>query len=116
MKKLCLIALMCMVALAADPKIAGGPYVINVTSKTATIAWLLSDNDVTVQPPGGLPAIQSPAFHVEKTTLTGLTPNTHYEYQVPGVAAKASFKTAATGQTPFQFVAYGDNRTRPAVH
>src|ERR1700722_18753510 len=98
MKKLCLIALMCIAALAADPKIAGGPYVVNVTSKTATIAWLVSDKDVTVQPPGGIAPIQSPAFHVETTTLTGLTPNTRYEYQVPGVtAAKASFKTAATG-------------------
>lgn len=117
MKKLFLIVLLCLVALAAEPNIAGGPYVVNVTSKAATIAWLVSDSDVTVQPPGTAAAIHSPVFHVEKTTLTGLTPNTRYEYEIPGVTgAKASFKTAATGQTPFQFVAYGDNRTRPAVH
>ena len=117
MKTVSLIALMCIALMAGDRRIAGGPYVINVTSKAATIAWLVSDNDVTVEPPSGIASIQSPAFHVEKTTLTGLTPNTHYEYEVPGVtAAKASFKTAAIGQTPFNFVAYGDNRTRPAVH
>ena len=117
MKKLLLFPLLCLLALASDPKLAGGPYVVNVTSKTATIAWLVSDNDVLVQPPGNATALHSPAFHVEKTTLTGLTPNTRYDYEVPGAqGGKASFKTAATGQTPFRFVAYGDNRTRPAVH
>jgi len=98
MKKLSLIALMCMAALAAEPKIAGGPYVINVTSKTATIAWLVADNDVTVQPPGGVAAIQSSAFRVEKTTLTGLMPDTRYEYQVPGITgAQASLQDSGHG-------------------
>jgi hypothetical protein len=63
--------------------------------------------------------LKSPAFHVRKTTLTGLTPNTRYDYEVPGApGTKASFKTApaATATTPFHFVAYGDNRTRPEVH
>ena len=64
----------------------------------------------------GAAIIKSPAYHVEKTTLTGLTPNTRYDYTVPGSSAKASFKTAPTGDTPFYFVAYGDNRTRPEVH
>jgi hypothetical protein len=107
----------CALAIAADLKTAGGPYVVNVTSKTATIAWLVSDEEITVQPPGGAVALKSPAFHVAKTTLTGLSPNTRYEYQIPGEQGeKASFKTAATGSVPFRFVAYGDNRTRPDVH
>jgi hypothetical protein len=50
-KKFYLVALMCIAAIAADPKIVGGPYAVNVTSKTATIAWLFSDSDVTVQSP-----------------------------------------------------------------
>jgi len=119
MKYLLLLPLLCLLAIASDPKIAGGPYVVNVTSRTATISWLVSDNDVTVRPPGNAAAIQSPSFHAEKTTLTGLTPNTRYEYEVPGASGgKASFKTApaANSATPFNFIAYGDNRTRPDVH
>ncbi len=118
MKKLLLPLAVCLLATAADPKIAGGPYVINVTSKTATIAWLVSDDDVTLLPAGILPARKSPAFHVAKTTLTGLNPNTRYDYEIPGVpGGKASFKTPPSpGPTPFTFIAYGDNRTRPEVH
>ena len=117
MKRLLLFLVACLLTLAADPTVAGGPYVINVTSKTATIAWLVSDNEVIVHPPGGAAVLKSPAFHVGKTTLTGLTPNTRYEYDVPDAPdQKASFKTAPAGSVPFHFVAYGDNRTRPAVH
>ena len=117
MKKLLLFVVMCLLALAADPKLTGGPYVINVTSRTATIAWLVSNDEVTVHPPSGA-ALKSPAYHVEKTTLTGLTPDTRYDYEVPGAGGRASFKTAppANAGTPFNFVSYGDNRTRPEVH
>jgi hypothetical protein len=118
MKTLILPLAICLLATAADNKIAGGPYVVNVTSKTATIAWLVSDEDVTLLPSSAAPAKKSPAFHVAKTTLTGLTPNTRYDYEIPGApGGTASFKTApAAGPTPFTFVAYGDNRTRPEVH
>ena len=118
MKRLVLLLVMCLLAVAAEPKISGGPFVVNVTTKTATIVWLVSGDDVTVQPPAGAAAIKSPAFHIEKTTLTGLTPNTRYEYDIPGApGGKASFKTApAATTTQFNFVAYGDNRTRPDVH
>jgi hypothetical protein len=108
---------MCLVALAAEPKVSSGPFVVNVTSRTATIVWLVSGDDVTVQSSApGAAVIKSPGYRVEKTTLTGLTANTRYDYTVPGSSAKASFKTAPTGNTPFYFVAYGDNRTRPEVH
>ncbi len=109
---------MCLVALAADPRVIGGPFAVNVTTRSATVAWLAAGDDITLQERGDKPPVQSNAWHVERTTFTGLTPNTRYEYTVPGYG-KASFRTApaATGESvPFRFVVYGDNRTRPAVH
>ena len=54
---------------------------------------------------------------MEQTTLTGLQPNTRYQYDVDGQdSGKGSFKTPPTGAEPYRFVAYGDNRTRHDVH
>src|SRR5262245_18766278 len=99
--------------------LAGGPFVVDVTSQSATIAWLVQSDGVTILPPDGGPVIHSPVFHVEKTSLTGLKPNTHYDYNLAslGEHGKGSFKTPPFGATgPFTFVVYGDNRTRPEVH
>ena len=57
------------------------------------------------------------ALHAEKTTFTGLTAGTTYYYNVNGTeAGKGSFKTAPKDNAPFQFVVYGDTRTRHDVH
>jgi 3',5'-cyclic AMP phosphodiesterase CpdA len=61
----------------------------------------------------------SPSLRVEKTTLTGLQPNTRYEYDASASdAGKGSFRTApAAGETdPYRFVVWGDTRTRHDVH
>jgi 3',5'-cyclic AMP phosphodiesterase CpdA len=59
----------------------------------------------------------SPSLRVEKTTLTGLQPNTRYEFEAGGAeAGKGSFKTAPTGNEPYRFVVYGDTRSRHDVH
>jgi hypothetical protein len=127
MKKFLLIFAAALTVLAADPagapKIAGGPYVVNVTSGTATIVWLVETAEVSVrpaqpQPPGAPAARTSPVLRVEKTTLAGLAPNTRYEYSIAGgdAAGKGTFKTPPTSPGPFTFVVYGDNRTRNDVH
>lgn len=106
------------VALIAGPRIVGGPFVVGVTSRSATIAWLVQSDEVSVQPEDG-PALLSPSYRVEKTNLTGLKPNTRYEYDIAsgGPDGKGSFKTPPVGPTgPFSFDVYGDNRTRPDVH
>jgi hypothetical protein len=108
-------------AIAADQKIVGGPYLIGVTPRSATVVWVVESGEVTVQAaaakPAGQPPLTSPAFRVEKTTLTGLVANTRYNYEVGGnVSVKGSFKTAAAPGDPFNFVVYGDNRTRHDVH
>src|ERR1043165_8221374 len=123
MKKLFLLLLAGGVALvSADKpaeKIAGGPFVVNATSRSATVVWIVQTDELTLQGPGGEKPRTSPSLHVEKTTLTGLKPNTHYEYGVAGQGAgKGSFKTAPLNNdpAPYQFLVYGDTRTRHDVH
>ncbi|HTS27556.1 MAG TPA: metallophosphoesterase [Bryobacteraceae bacterium] len=101
---------------AAADKIVGGPMVVNATPRSATVVWIVQSDEVTLQPPSGPPR-KSPSFRVEQTTLTGLQPNTPYEYNASGQeAGKGSFKTPPTGSEPYRFVVYGDNRTRHDVH
>jgi hypothetical protein len=99
--------------LGAGPKVVGGPFVVNATSRAATVAWIVESDQVTVQT-AGTPAKTSPALRVEYTGLTGLQPSTRYDYEVGG--QKGWFKTAPTGAEPFRFVLYGDVRTRHEVH
>ncbi len=99
--------------LGAGPKVVGGPFVVNATSRAATVAWIVESDQVTVQT-AGTPAKTSPALRVEYTGLTGLQPSTRYDYEVGG--QKGWFKTAPTGAGPFRFVLYGDVRTRHEVH
>jgi hypothetical protein len=107
--------------LAAAPKIVGGPIAVNVTPRTATIVWVVQTDELVLHPPTG-PAKQSPSFHVEHTTLTGLQPNTRYEYEAGGAGGmKGSFKTApqvvgGTAAPPFRFFVFGDTRTRHDMH
>ncbi len=107
------------VAMAAGQKFAGGPYVVGVTSKSATVAWIVQVDDVTFHPPSGAAVLTAPALRVQSTTLTGLQPDTRYEYNVGsgGDEGKGSFKTApSSSDAAYRFVVYGDNRTRPEVH
>lgn len=99
--------------------IVGGPFVVNATPKSATIVWIVQSDEVAFRQQAGAESTVSPALQVEKTTLAGLKPNTWYEYELPGrEAAKGSFKTppSAPEPAPFQFLLYGDTRTRHDVH
>jgi 3',5'-cyclic AMP phosphodiesterase CpdA len=109
--------LLCAAAiLPAAPKIVGGPVAVNVTARAATIVWVVQTDELTLHPPTGA-AKSSPSLHIEKTTLTGLQPNTRYEYDAGGPeGAKGFFKTAPSDAQPFRFVVFGDTRTRHDVH
>ncbi|HUB32094.1 MAG TPA: metallophosphoesterase [Bryobacteraceae bacterium] len=101
----------------AEEKLAGGPYVVNVTQRAATLAWVVDTGSAVLTTGAGQTVKSSPALRVEKTNFTGLQPGTTYQYEVPGHAeARGSFKTAPAPGAPFQFVAYGDTRTRNDVH
>jgi 3',5'-cyclic AMP phosphodiesterase CpdA len=104
-------------SLSAAGKIAGGPFTVNVTSRTATVVWIVQSDELILRPPGGVEGRYSPSFQVEKTTLTGLQPGTHYDYEIPGQPGlKGSFRTAAAAAAPYHFLVYGDTRTRHDVH
>ncbi|HEX3746882.1 MAG TPA: metallophosphoesterase [Bryobacteraceae bacterium] len=118
MKSLIALLLACSALLAAADKLAGGPFTVNVSSRSATVVWIVQSNELILQPPGGVEGRYSPAFRVEKTTLASLQPGTRYEYEVPGYpGVKGWFRTAAAPDAPsYEFLVYGDTRTRHDVH
>jgi len=101
----------------AEEKLAGGPYVVNVGERSATIVWILETSHVSLGVEPAKPEKSRPALRAEKVTFTDLKPNTTYYYNATGTeAGKGSFKTAPSGPSEFQFVVYGDTRTRHDVH
>src|SRR6516162_5933184 len=113
---LALLALTAAVSIAAD-KVVGGPYVVNAGQRSATLAWVVQTGEVLLDAGSGGAATTVPVLHVEKTALIGLRPGTTYHYEAfPGDGGKGTFKTAPAGPAAFQFVVYGDTRTRHDVH
>jgi acid phosphatase type 7 len=112
--------ILCLLAatpLIADEKLVGGPYVVNVGQRSATVAWVVETGQVSLGTAPGKAEKTSPVLRAEKVSFTGLEPGKTYYYDSPGSdAGKGSFKTAPNGPTAFQFVVYGDTRTRHDVH
>jgi acid phosphatase type 7 len=89
----------------SNDKVAGGPYVVNVTPHSGTVMWLVESGQ------------SDPVLRPGKMMLTGLAPGKRYDYQAfPGAAGKGWFKTPPIGDAQFQFVVYGDTRTRHSMH
>jgi hypothetical protein len=110
----CCLALFGTALFGAGPKVVGGPFVVNTTSRGATVAWIVEDRELTFHAPGAA-AKPSPVLRVEHTSLSGLQPNMRYDYDA-GREVKGWFKTPPAGVEPFHFVLYGDVRTRHDVH
>src|SRR5215472_2369408 len=101
----------------APEKIVGGPYVVNASERSATVAWVVQSGEVAFGTEPGKANKSIPVLRVKKTMLNGLHPGTTYYYQAfPGDAGRGSFKTPPSGAAKFQFVVYGDTRTRHDVH
>jgi predicted phosphodiesterase len=101
----------------ATEKIVGGPYSVNVGPRSATVMWLVQTATVSVGSEPGKVEKTAPVLRAEKTTFLGLKRGATYYFQAfPGEAGRGSFKTPPAGDARFQFVVYGDTRTRHEVH
>lgn len=107
----------CAWAANAGEKLAGGPYVINVGQRTATVGWVVETGEVSLGTAPDSAEKRALLLRNERVLFTGLQPGKTYYYTVPGFeGVKGSFKTSPAQSTPFQFVVYGDTRTRHEVH
>jgi len=114
-----LFSLAAALPLAAADTVAGGPMAVNVTARSATIVWIVQSGEVGLKAQGSGEQRTAPLLRVQKTTFTGLKSGVAYEYAIPGhEELKGTFKTAPapTAAGPFEFVVYGDTRTRHDVH
>lgn len=104
-------------ALNAAGRVVGGPYVVFPAGKSATIAWVEEVSEVKLGPNPGALERTSPVLRCNKTSITGLKPGVTMYYQAfPGEEGRGHFKTPPTGRANFQFVVFGDTRTRHDLH
>lgn len=114
---LILVALCATSTLVAQDKLAGGPFVVNAGPRSATVVWISEAGRATLGTSPDKPTAASVALRAERALFTGLEPGVTYYYNVTGAEnGKGSFKTAPRGDASFQFVVYGDTRTRHDVH
>ena len=111
------LALLAAAGLAsAAERVIGGPTAVNVSARSATVIWVVQTDEASLTPQGG-ETRKAPVLQSRSVTFTGLRPGTAYDYAVPGHdELKGSFKTPAAAGEPFEFVVYGDTRTRHDVH
>lgn len=111
-------ALLCSAALAqTGEKLAGGPYVVNVTGRGATVMWIVETGEAALGTDPAQLTRKAPALHAEKISYTGLQPGRTYHYQILGREdGRGRFKTAPAKAEPFSFLVYGDTRTRHDFH
>jgi hypothetical protein len=100
-----------------EEKIVGGPYVVSAGPQRAVVMWLVQSGQASLGVEPGKTDKAVPILRTEKIVFTGLKPGTTYYYEsFPGEAGKGSFKTPPSGASRFQFVVFGDTRTRHDVH
>jgi len=118
LKKVLASLVFCAVALAqATDNLVGGPFVVNVTPRSATVVWIAQSSQARLGPSLDKLLRVSPALRAEKVSFAGLDPGKTHHYDVLGSEeGKGYFKTPPAEAAPFHFVAYGDTRTRHDVH
>jgi acid phosphatase type 7 len=120
-------ALACLILLAvtdvAEPEIIQ-PYLQSLTDSTVVVCWQTRASR-TGKVVCGLTSswgkeVSQPGYAVDhEITLFDLQMDTLYHYRVVSgtdTSADATFHTNVTGNRPFRFFAYGDNRSDRAAH
>jgi len=117
-KLLALVLLATLAVFAASPeKVIGGPYVVNVGPRSATVMWVVQTGEVSLGTDPAKLDKMAPTLRAERVLMTGLEAGKTYYYDsFGGDAGKGSFKTPPNREGAFNFVLYGDNRTRHDVH
>ena len=93
----------------------GGPFVVNVGPRTATIGWVVRTREA-LGPAPNESALRKIA-RSQRLVYKNLQPGTAYAYEFRGAeTVRGRFKTAPTGDASFEFLVYGDTRTRHEVH
>lgn len=88
-------------------ELIGGPAVVRVTGDSATVVWIVRNHEGSS---GGEP------FQVIRKSYSGLKPGATLTVQEDGLPATGQFKMPPAGPAEFEFVVFGDTRTRDAVH
>jgi predicted phosphodiesterase len=109
---------------ASSVSLLAGPYVIGVTTNSATVCWNTHEQTTLSWKYRALNSdkwnvnVSGPAiFHT--VTVSNLFPWTRYEIQIclrNAVIGETSFTTAPQSRTNFVFYVYGDTRTRVSAH
>jgi 3',5'-cyclic AMP phosphodiesterase CpdA len=102
---------------AGSDQLIGGPYVVNTTTRSATVMWVVESATASLGvSPENLDK-KAGSLHAERTSFTGLEPGKTYYYDIGhGEAGKGSFRTPPRSGDPYTFLVYGDTRTRHDVH
>jgi len=102
--------LLAAIPLVGGEKIVGGPFTVGVTQRTATMVWIVQSDEMTLRSENGTATLTSPSLRVERTTFTGLQPNTRYEYAIPdagdagtGIRFKSDTSRMRRGTVPMIF-------------
>ena len=119
-KKMLFVALFATVTIYAQEKgkIAFGPYIQQMTTKSAVICWsTLSSKPTLTAQDGNVKTISE--YQQHRIEFGRLKPNTEYSYDVLNDGSdegKGKFKTYSDKIEPFNFVVLGDTRSRHDVH
>lgn len=115
-----LLTLCALSAAQGADKLVGGPYVVNPAARSATIGWVEQTGTVRTGAKPGDATRTVPVLRSGKISMTGLKAGETVHYEIPGSAPlkdrRGYFKVAPTGRADFQFVVFGDTRTRDDLH
>ncbi|MBN2724202.1 MAG: metallophosphoesterase [Deltaproteobacteria bacterium] len=99
------------------------PYVQHVTPTQLSILWetpIPEECEITLtsKVTDYVKTLKSPKNKHHEVRFTGLAPKTEYDYSVKSIQGTYSgtVKTQVTGDEPFTFLVYGDNRYGHRVH